>query len=232
MPDSILVNSLFSRIAHRYDLANRLLSGGTDRWWRRRLVDAVARAAPRDVLDLATGSGDVAFALSRKLPRKTTIVGADFCRPMLDEAERKQAQGLDGYSNVRFQIGDALNLPFADEHFDAVTISFGLRNMENRETALREMRRVLRENGRLYILEFSQPQAWFRPWYFLYLRHVLPRVAGWVTGERSAYIYLNETIEKFPNRAALSDEISAAGFAVVDSEPMTFGIVALHIARK
>ncbi len=151
---------------------------------------------------------------------------------MLDEAERKQAQGLDGYSNVRFQIGDALNLPFADEHFDAVTISFGLRNMENRETALREMRRVLRENGRLYILEFSQPQAWFRPWYFLYLRHVLPRVAGWVTGERSAYIYLNETIEKFPNRAALSDEISAAGFAVVDSEPMTFGIVALHIARK
>lgn len=231
MPDPAAVNSMFARIACRYDLANRLLSGGMDLWWRRQLVRAVDRHTPLQVLDLATGSGDVAFALSDKLFYSNRILGMDFCQPMLDEAEIKQrSAGENAHANVSFKQGDGMNLPLPDGTFDAVTISFGLRNMADRHRCLSEMRRVLRPGGRLYILEFSQPQPWFRPLYLFYLRHILPAVAGFVTGDKSAYVYLNETIEQFPNRDALGREITAAGFSAVRSTGMTFGIVALHEA--
>jgi demethylmenaquinone methyltransferase / 2-methoxy-6-polyprenyl-1,4-benzoquinol methylase len=232
MPDPLAVNSMFSRIARRYDLANRLLSGGMDESWRRRLVAEVRRANPQDVLDLATGSGDVAFALSRGLSPTVRIIGMDFCQPMLDEAEAKQVAAGGRYANVRFQAGDGLALPLADASVDAVTISFGLRNLADRDRGLREMRRVLRPGGRLFVLEFSQPQRWCRVIYFFYLRKVLPLVAGWVTGDRAAYVYLNETIERFPGREALAAEIRAAGFSSVTARPMTFGTVALHEAVK
>ena len=231
MPDPAAVNSMFGRIARRYDLANRLLSGGMDIWWRRKLVQAVEQGRPRDVVDLATGSGDVAFALARRLPPATPIIGMDFCQPMLDEAEQKKlAAGADNYANVTFRQGDGLALPLADGCCDALTISFGLRNLADRQRGLREMRRVLRPGGRLLVLEFTQPQAWFRPFYFFYLRRVLPWVAGAVTGDRAAYVYLNETIEQFPKQAELSAEIQQAGFSSVESSGMTFGIVALHVA--
>ncbi len=233
MPDPAAVNSMFGRIAPRYDLANRLLSGGTDVWWRRCLVSAVRRAAPRDILDLATGSGDVAFALSRGLHTRTAIVGMDFCQPMLDQAElKKTAAGPARYANVTFRQGDGLALPLPDESFDAVTIAFGLRNLADRARGLCEMRRVLRPGGRLFVLEFSQPHAWFRPFYLFYLRRILPTLAGWTTGDRAAYVYLNETIEQFPDRAALAGESRAAGFTRVESSAMTFCIVALHEAQK
>ena len=233
MPDPVAVNTMFGRIARRYDLANHLLSGGLDFGWRRRLVAAVRRAAPRDALDLATGSGDVAFALSRRLPAGTRITGMDFCQPMLDEAEvKKTTAGPGRFANVIFRQGDGLALPLADESFDAVTISFGLRNLADRDRGLREMRRVLRPGGRLFVLEFSQPHAWFRPLYFFYLQQILPRIAGWVTGDRAAYNYLNDTITAFPGRAALAEEIRAAGFSTVVATGLTFGTVALHEAAK
>lgn len=222
---------MFARIARRYDIANRLLSGGMDIHWRKRLVAAVQRVAPQDVLDLATGSGDVAFALSDALGETVRIVGADFCQPMLDEAEKKKA-ARPHLSSITFRQADVLTLPFADETFDVVTISFGLRNLADRARGLREMRRVLRPGGRLFVLEFSQPQRWFRPFYFFYLRALLPRIAGWVTGDRDAYVYLNDTIEQFPHRTELSAEITRAGYPEVKARPMTFGIVALHEARK
>ena len=223
---------MFARIASRYDLANRLLSGGVDLWWRRGLVRAVRQGQPKDVLDLATGSGDVAFALARALKPGTQITGMDFCQPMLDEAIAKQARTRDSsYQSVTYKLGDGLNLPLPDACFDAVTISFGLRNMADRHRSLCEMRRVLRPGGRMLILEFSQPQPWFRSVYFFYLRRILPFVAGAITGDRAAYVYLNETIEQFPDRAALSDEIRAAGFGHVKSTGFTFGIVALHEAQ-
>jgi demethylmenaquinone methyltransferase / 2-methoxy-6-polyprenyl-1,4-benzoquinol methylase len=222
---------MFARIARRYDFANRLLSGGMDIWWRKRLVAAVRRHRPGNVLDLATGSGDVAFALSTGLGKKTTIVGMDFCQPMLEQAQSKKiAAGR--FANVTFCHGDGLALPIPDASFDAVTISFGLRNLADRDRGLGEMRRVLRPNGRLFVLEFSQPQKWFRPLYLFYLRKVLPRIAGLVTGDRAAYDYLNCTIEAFPDRAALSREISRAGFSQVRGRAMTLGIVALHEATK
>lgn len=233
MPDPVAVNSMFGRIARRYDVANRLLSGGVDRWWRRRLVAAVRRTAPDDVLDLATGSGDVAFALSRGLPDQTRIVGMDFCQPMLDQAEAKKKAATGGqYTNVTFRPGDGLNLPLADESVDALTIAFGLRNLADRHRGLTEMRRVLRPGGHLFVLEFSQPARWFRPLYYFYLNKVLPSIAAVVTGDRAAYVYLNETIGQFPDRAALAAEITTAGFSRVSATGLTFGIVALHVAQR
>ena len=133
---------------------------------------------------------------------------------------------------MQFAPGDAMALEIADESFDAITLSFGLRNMADRILALKEMRRVLRPGGSLFVLEFSQPRAWFKPLYFFYLRQILPRLAGGLTGDRSAYVYLNETIEQFPDQAALAIEIRLAGFSDVHSQGFTFGVVALHQAKK
>jgi demethylmenaquinone methyltransferase/2-methoxy-6-polyprenyl-1,4-benzoquinol methylase len=230
-PESSAVRSMFGRIARRYDLANRLLSLGRDTSWRKRLVAAALRGGPSEILDLATGSGDVAFALSRQAPG-ARILGMDFCLPMLAEAERKKGAARGRHSNVRFAEGDGLSLPLPGATFDVVTIAFGLRNMADRGRSLGEMRRVLRPGGRLLILEFSQPRPWFRPVYFLYLERMLPWAAGVVTGDRAAYVYLNQTIRSFPGRDALSAEIGEAGFFDVHSDALTLGIVALHEARR
>ena len=229
MPDPKAVNSMFSRIAGRYDLANHLLSGGVDYLWRQQLVRTVRDAAPDSVLDLATGSGDVAFALADGLSSRVKITGMDFCQPMLDEAVRKRSARSD-WAKIAFLPGDGLALPVGDATVQAVTISFGLRNMADRGKALREMRRVLQPGGRLFVLEFSQPHFWFRPFYFGYLKYILPTIAAVVTGDRSAYEYLCGSIELFPAREAISDEIVRAGFRSVRATPLTFGIVALHVA--
>lgn len=218
---------MFGRIAARYDLANRILSGGLDRGWRARMVRRVRACGARSVLDLATGSGDVAFALAAALPAGARIVGGDFCEPMLEQARAKQA-GRGG--TVSFVRADALDLPFPDGAFDAVTIAFGLRNLADRRRGLSEMRRVLRPGGRLWVLEFSQPAAAFRPLYYFYLRRILPGLGGRISGDRGAYAYLTDSIAAFPPREALSGEIRAAGFASVEAEPLALGAVALHEA--
>jgi demethylmenaquinone methyltransferase/2-methoxy-6-polyprenyl-1,4-benzoquinol methylase len=154
----------------------------------------------------------------------------DFCKPMLEEAEAKKDRS-GAFANVSFRPGDGLFLPLGDASVDAVTISFGLRNMADRRRALNEMRRVLhRPDGRLFVLEFSQPQRWFRPLYYLYLRHMLPRLAGLITGDRAAYEYLGRTIGEFPDPAGLSAELRDSGFSAVTSIRMSLGIVALHTA--
>jgi demethylmenaquinone methyltransferase/2-methoxy-6-polyprenyl-1,4-benzoquinol methylase len=230
MPDPKSVSSMFARIAGRYDAANHLLSGGVDYWWRQSLVRAVHDAHPGAVLDLATGSGDVAFALADSLSSGTAITGMDFCQPMLDEAVKKRAANP-RCQRIEFHPGDGLALPLPDRSYDAITIAFGLRNMADRHRALTEMHRVLRPGGRLFVLEFSQPVWWFRPFYYAYLRFVLPVVAGVVTGDKSAYEYLCGSIETFPGRAGISAEILRAGFNSVRATPLTFGIVALHEAK-
>ncbi|MFM7750480.1 MAG: class I SAM-dependent methyltransferase, partial [Opitutaceae bacterium] len=161
------------------------------------------------------------------------IVGMDFCQPMLDQAElKRKVTGHPGEKSVRFLSGDGLNLPLASESRNAVTIAFGLRNLADRPRGLAEMRRVLKPGGMLHVLEFSQPSAWFRPFYYFYLRRLLPTLARGLTGDRDAYLYLGDSIGAFPSRAELSAEIAAAGFEAVEAVPMTFGIVALHSARK
>ena len=231
MPDPLKVNAMFSRIADRYDLANKLLSAGTDIWWRQKLVRAVHDARPSTILDLATGSGDVAFALADGLPQTVKIVGMDFCQPMLDEAVKKQALSA-RWATIDFRQGDGLALPLPDQSADAATISFGLRNMANRQVCLKELRRILRPSGKLFVLEFSQPVWWLKPFYYTYLKFILPTFAGFVTGDKSAYEYLCGSIEEFPGRDALSAEISRAGFSSVSAKPLTFGIVALHEASR
>ena len=230
MPDPKAVNTMFARIAGRYDIANHLLSGGIDYWWRQRLVRAVYDSHAASVLDLATGSGDVVFALADGLAPRVTLLGMDFCQPMLDEAVKKREENH-RWTHIEFRLGDGMALPLPDASFEAITISFGLRNMVNRAKALQEMRRVLKPDGRLFILEFSQPMVWFRPFYYTYLKYVLPIVAGIITGDRSAYEYLGGSIEQYPDRSAMSEEIGHAGFNSVRALSLSFGIVALHEAR-
>ncbi len=230
MPDSAAVRTMFARIAGRYDAANHLLSAGVDFQWRQRLVRAVHDARPRTILDLATGSGDVAFALADGLAPGVRITGMDFCQPMLDEAVLKRGASP-RWAGIEFRPGDGLALPLPDASFDAVTIAFGLRNIADRRKCLTEMRRVLRPGGRLFVLEFSQPTLWLRPFYYAYLKLILPALAGLVTGDRAAYEYLCGSIEKYPDRHGISAEIRAAGFGTVRATPFTAGIVALHEAQ-
>lgn len=233
MPEGSAINAMFGQIARRYDLANFLLSGGLCRWWLYRLVRRVRRATPPAgvVADLATGSGDVAFALARALPR-ATVRGFDFCQPMLDEALRKRDAGAGDPHRITFAVGDCLALPLADNAVDTVSIAYGVRNFQDRARGLREIHRVLRPGGAAFILEFSQPWAWFRPFYYFYLRLVLPWLAHLATGRKDAYDYLAGSIAQFPDKARLADELRAAGFAQVDATGLTASIVAIHHARK
>ncbi len=230
-PRAEAVERTFAGIAPRYDLANHLLSFGMDYLWRRRLGRQVAAMNPSRFLDLATGSGDVAFFLREVLPLETEIIGLDFCQPMLDQAKRKAAS-KGSPANLRFLRGDCMELPFEDASFEALTIAFGLRNVEDRERGLAEMLRVLRPDGDLVVLEFSQPAFWLRPFYYPYLRGCLPVLAWLLTRDRKAYQYLGSSISGFPDRSGLADELSAAGFAKVRSTALTGSIVAIHQAGK
>ncbi|ADE53034.1 ubiquinone/menaquinone biosynthesis methyltransferase [Coraliomargarita akajimensis DSM 45221] len=222
---------MFAGIAGRYDVANHLLSGGIDFYWRRVLTQMVKSRSPRDVVDLATGSGDVAFKLRDRLGTETPVKGLDFCEPMLEEARRKQAS-KPSYADLEFTFGDCMDLPLPDNCVDAVTISFGVRNFEDRQRGLKEILRVLRPGGTLYILEFSQPDRWFRPIYYFYLKFILPWVAAIATGDKSAYDYLAGTIENFPTKEALGEQVELAGFDSVQATGLTFSIVAIHAATK
>ena len=231
MPEGTVVERMFADIAGRYDLANHLLSGGLDFYWRHVLARTAKGCRPRVVLDLATGSGDVAFALRRKLGGEVDITGLDFCRPMLERAEaKKRANPI--YRDIKFVLGDCHTLPMADQSIDVITLAFGLRNLEERDRSLREMLRVLRRpQGTLIVLEFTQPVPWLKPFYFPYIKHVLPRLAGLITGNREAYRYLAASIASFPTKESLSEEIRAAGFSRITARAMSFSTVAIHMAQ-
>ena len=222
MQEPQFIQRLFGSIAGRYDLANHLLSGGLDFLWRRRAARIVRGWAPERILDLATGSGDVALTLRRAVPN-ALVVGADFCVPMLRESLRK--------GSALVIAADGLALPFAAGSFDAVTVAFGLRNMASWPGALAEMRRVLRPGGHALILDFSVPPPPLRWVYRPYLHHVLPAIAGLVTGERAAYEYLGESIEKFPSGQAMRELLEQVGFEEPAAERLTGGIVSLYTAR-
>ncbi|MGI8956347.1 MAG: bifunctional demethylmenaquinone methyltransferase/2-methoxy-6-polyprenyl-1,4-benzoquinol methylase UbiE [Chthoniobacterales bacterium] len=221
--DPAVVRAMFERVARRYDLTNHLLSGGLDFWWRARAFEIVRQWEPQRVLDLATGSGDLALTIQRKLP-EAEIIGADFSPEMLAAARRK---GL-----KKTVIADALHLPFAVGHFDVVTVAFGLRNMADWSAALREMQRVLRPDGHLLVLDFSLPDGFLRPIYRAYLHRCLPWIAGFITKEREAYQYLGASIEKFPSGPAMCDLLRQSGFHDATAEPLSGGIVTLYCATR
>jgi len=217
------IRHLFARIAHRYDLANTLLSLGCDSLWRANVGARVKSWKPAAILDLATGSGVLAHELKRRIPA-ARVVGADFCAPMLTFARRRGITEL--------VVADGLALPFQDGRFDVVTIAFGLRNMASYDTALNEASRVLRSRGHLVILDFSLPNPPLRTLYRIYLHHVLPVIAGWLTGEPDAYHYFAGTIEGFPKGEAMLDLLRRCGFLNCEAIPLTLGIVTVYIGEK
>jgi demethylmenaquinone methyltransferase/2-methoxy-6-polyprenyl-1,4-benzoquinol methylase len=223
MQNPAKVRDIFSSIADRYDLANHLISGGLDFLWRARAVRMVTGWKPRSVLDLATGSGDLALALQQALPQ-AHIIGADFCLPMLRVAADKGLSSL--------VVADGTGLPFADGSFDAVTVAFGLRNMESWPGALRETSRVLAPGGHLLILDFSMPRPPFAAIYRFYLHRVLPRIAGALTGNRAGYEYLGESIESFPSGQAMCRLIEDGNFRDARDLPLAAGIVSIYTAVK
>jgi demethylmenaquinone methyltransferase/2-methoxy-6-polyprenyl-1,4-benzoquinol methylase len=222
------VRAMFGRVAHRYDLANHLLSFNIDRLWRARTVRRVRPILERPgarVLDICCGTGDLVMALQRGCP--SPVLGSDFCHPMLVAARAKAAR--ERTAPLLFE-SDALRLPLRDAALDLITVAFGFRNLANYEDGLREMRRVLRPGGMAAILEFSQPPgAVFGALYSFYSRRILPWIGGVLTGSRDAYMYLPESIRKFPAAPQLAEDMRRAGFANVSYERFTGGSVALHV---
>lgn len=224
------IRSMFAAVAPRYDLLNHLLSFSIDRYWRRRTVRKLARLLREDypVLDLCTGTGDLALALAPRVP----VVGCDFCHPMLVLGEEKARQRkLNG--RVSFVEGDALRLPFRSGHFQAVTIAFGLRNLEDYALGLKEMGRVLRDRGVLAVLEFSLPRApIYRQLYLFYFRHVLPRLGQWISGEQGPYSYLPASVQEFPEPGELDEMMRCCGFTRVRHYTFSGGVAVLHLGEK
>jgi len=222
---------MFDYISPRYDLLNRVLSLGLDQGWRRKLNLFIGAQANQEVLDLATGTGDVLLALSRHSNVKTGV-GVDLSDRMLAVGEAKiQRRELD--CRLRLQAADIQHLPFADASFDAATMAFGIRNVPDPRKVLREMFRVLKTGGRALILEFSLPSSWwFRFLYLFYLRKIVPAVGSLVSGHPEAYRYLNLTIEEFPCGRDFCVLMQENGFQRVEAHPMTFGIATIYQGGK
>ena len=221
MQDPGYVKKAFSRIADRYVLTNHVLSLGTDILWRKKVGRIVEKWQAVTILDMATGTGDLALELQRACSG-AVVTGADFCEEMLAHAADR------GVSNTI--VADAMNMPFDDDSFDVLTVAFGLRNMASWPDALKEMRRVIRPGGHLLILDFSLPTGILRKPYHFYLNKVLPKIAGLMTGEGDAYEYLAGTIEQFPSGEKMTDLIESCGFTGAEAEPLTFGVASIYTA--
>ena len=219
MPDAVYVRDAFARIADRYVLTNHVLSCGADIWWRKVVTARIRKWKPRRLLDVACGTGDLALEIQDFCP-ECDVIASDFCAEMLAHAANR------GVAHTI--VADALNLPFPDAGFDVVTVAFGLRNMADYPAALREMFRVLKPGGRLLILDFSLPDGILRAPYRLYLHHVLPRMAGLLTGQRDAYEYLGGSIEQFPSGEAMCRLLETCGFENTDASPLTGGVVSIY----
>ena len=225
------VRQMFATIAKRYDLLNHLLSGNVDRRWRRvlakRLRDRLGSDRTR-ILDLACGTGDLSLTLFEFT--RAQITAADFCRPMLQLAATKS---LHRNAPIRLVEGDALNLPFRDRSFDAVTIGFGLRNLAAVDDGLKEIFRVLKPGGTIAVLEFSKSQTPIvRSLFQFYFARVLPLMGGVISGSRSAYTYLPNSVQSFPSQEELAMMLGNVGFMGVSYENLTGGIAALHLGKR
>jgi demethylmenaquinone methyltransferase / 2-methoxy-6-polyprenyl-1,4-benzoquinol methylase len=226
-----LVHGVFSSVASRYDVMNDLMSGGVHRLWKDAMMDWLSPRDGQALLDVAGGTGDVAFRFLRRAPAATATV-LDMTEAMLVEGrKRAEASRLEG--QLDWIVGDAMALPFADDSFDVYTISFGIRNVTRIEDALAEAHRVLRRGGRLMVLEFSQiPNDLMQKVYDLYSFTMIPAMGQMVTGDRASYQYLVESIRKFPPQDAFAAMIAKAGFDQVSYRNLTMGVAALHSGWK
>jgi len=224
MQDPRFVKKAFQDIAGRYVLTNHVLSMGIDVLWRRKVARLVREQGAQEVLDVATGSGDLADTISTFCPG-VEVVGADFCQPMLAHARERGLQNL--------VVADGMQLPFGDAAFDVVTVGFGLRNMESYPGAAREMARVTREGGALVVLDFSLPSnRLLRGAYRLYLHKIMPAVAGAITGRREAYDYLCGSIERFPSGEGMCKLLDGNGFQNTRWISLSGGIASIYLAQR
>lgn len=228
---ALAVRDMFSSIAPRYDLLNHVLSMNVDRlWWNRtaRAFRAILVEPKARVLDLCCGTGDMTFALHKRLKgHGGELVGADFSHPMLLRAAQKT-----GDRRVRWVEADALNLPFAANRFDLVTAAFGFRNLANYDRGLAEIYRILAENGEVGILDFGEPKGLVGAVYSMYFRHVLPAIGTVISGVRGPYAYLPRSVHRFPLPGEMLQRMQAAGFRDVTWTPYTFGIAGLYRGKK
>lgn len=222
------VQSMFSRIAPRYDVTNDVLSFGIHRLWREKAVKDVLRAFPPDkelsILDLCTGTGDVAFSFERHAPKTAEIIATDFCEPMLEIARKKQHN-----SRVKFSQADAMSLPFEVDRFDIISMSFGIRNVDDPLTSLRECLRVGKPGAQLLIIEFGRPTfPVFSELYSFYQRYFMPHIGGFLTGDKSAYEYLPETSRAFPAGEQFLELMRQAGFRESRFTPLMSGLAYIY----
>ena len=225
-PDTQIA-AMFGRIVRRYDLMNRVMTFGQDVRWRKKAVRAALGAGDTRALDVATGTGDLAIALANSGFRE--VIGLDFAPEMIAAAEEKRLSRAD----LRFIVGEALALPFPDDHFDAVTVSFGLRNMKDYLAAITEMTRVIEPGGRFICLELTPYRVpvlgRIFNWYFT---RIVPKVGGWLSGDSEAYRYLPNSVAAFPDANALIGLMHQAGLRANEYELLGFGTVALHVGIK
>jgi demethylmenaquinone methyltransferase/2-methoxy-6-polyprenyl-1,4-benzoquinol methylase len=226
------IAGMFDAIAPRYDVLNHLLSGGLDLRWRRKAVRSLALRGGETVLDLCTGTADLAIASATASPGAAAVVGVDFAGEMLRFGQVKLAQrGLAG--RIRLVQGDAMRIPLASASVDAATVASGIRNVERPEAAFADVFRVLRPGGRFAILEFGVPRVpGVRQAYLAYFRHVLPRVGSLISGHASAYTYLPASVASFPEPAQVMASLAATGFSQVKAASLSLGIVYLYSALK
>jgi len=222
MQDPNFVKDAFSKIADRYVLTNHVLSMGTDILWRKRVGQIVMDWAPSRILDIATGTGDLAIEL-QKVCYEAEVIASDFCPEMLAHAARR------GVRNT--QVVDAMNMPFDDDSCDVLTVAFGLRNMADYPKALTEMRRVIKPGGHLLILDFSTPEGILRKPYGFYLNKILPKIAGILTSEEEAYTYLAGSIGDFLSGPAMCGLIAQQGYKEPRCEPLSGGIASIYTAE-
>lgn len=225
------VAAMFDNIAQRYDLLNRLLSLGIDRIWRKRAIEQLRAKNPRIILDVATGTADVALETARRL-QPERIIGVDISNEMLNIGRSKIArQALSGMIELR--EGDSENLPFEDNTFDAITVAFGVRNFENLEAGLSEMQRVLKPGGQLVVLEFSKPHVFpFRQLFQFYFKNILPVIGRWTSRDARAYSYLYESVQAFPEGTAFLNILQKIGYKKSQCISLTLGICSIYSAEK
>lgn len=224
------VAEMFNNIAGKYDFLNHLLSMGIDRGWRKKAIAEIAKVKPGNILDVATGTGDLAIAAASLNPKK--ITGVDIAEQMLEVGRKKVAErGLTPI--ITLQSGDSEAMPFATDSFDAVTCAYGVRNFEHLEAGLKEMSRVMRPGGKLAILEFSKPKAFpFKQVFQFYFKYILPTLGKMVSKHSRAYTYLNESAMAFPEGEVFCQALERCGFKDAKARPLTLGITTLYTATK
>ncbi len=225
------IAAMFDRISPKYDALNHLLSFNIDKVWRKKTAKAVAKSQPNTILDLATGTADLAMAVARRNPQ-AHIIGMDISEKMLDIGKAKVAQRkMD--EQIELCLGNAAALPFDDNTFDAVTVAFGVRNFEDLDKGLSEIHRVLKPDGNVFILEFSMPEQFpVKQLYRFYFKRLLPVIGKIVSKDKGAYTYLPNSVEKFPKPEAFSRSLASFGLGKCQTKRLTMGIATLYIAEK